>query len=59
MNVARPPASAAMRRTDAVARAIGVALALYLAIVTVPIWRFATASGTGVALVTHLTSRCG
>jgi membrane-associated phospholipid phosphatase len=54
MNVARPPVSAATRRTDAVARAIGIALAIYLAIVTIPIWRFASASGTRVALVTHL-----
>ncbi|HET9796699.1 MAG TPA: phosphatase PAP2 family protein [Gemmatimonadaceae bacterium] len=54
MNVARPPVSAATRRTDAVARAIGVALAIYLAIVTFPIWRYATASGTHVALATHL-----
>jgi membrane-associated phospholipid phosphatase len=54
MNVARPPVSAATRRTDAVARAIGIALAVYLAIVTIPIWRYAAASGTRVALATHL-----
>jgi membrane-associated phospholipid phosphatase len=54
MNVARPPVSAATRRTDAVARAIGIALAVYLAIVTIPIWRYAAVSGTRLPLVTHL-----
>jgi membrane-associated phospholipid phosphatase len=54
MSVAHPLVPAPTRRTDAVARAIGVALATYLAIVTFPIWRYATASGTHVALVTHL-----
>jgi membrane-associated phospholipid phosphatase len=54
MSVARPLISAPTRRTDAVARTIGVALAIYLAIVTVPIWRYASASGTHIPLVTHL-----
>jgi membrane-associated phospholipid phosphatase len=48
------PVSAAADRSDAVTYALGVALAIYLATVTIPIARYVLASGAGAALATHL-----
>jgi len=44
----------AASRSDRIGRAIAVALAIYLAIATIPIWRYAGASGTTLPLVVHL-----
>ena len=41
-------------RSDRIGRGIAIALAIYLALVTVPVWRYADASGTMLPLVVHL-----
>jgi membrane-associated phospholipid phosphatase len=44
----------AASRSDRIGRAIAVALAIYLALVTIPVWRYAAATGTTLPLVVHL-----
>jgi hypothetical protein len=46
--------SAAPNRSDGIGRAIALALATYLALVTWPVWIFARASGSALSLVAHL-----
>ena len=41
-------------RSDRIGRGIAVALAVYLALVSIPVWRYAAASGTTLPLVVHL-----
>lgn len=41
-------------RSDRIGRAIAFALAIYLALVTVPVWRYAAAHGSTLPLVAHL-----
>lgn len=47
------PADAASR-SDRIGRGIAIALAVYLALATIPVWRYAAASGTMLPLVVHL-----
>ena len=42
-------------RSDRVGRAIAIALAVYLSLVTWPVWRFARSSGDTLPLLAHLT----
>lgn len=45
----------AARRSDRIGRAIAIALAIYLTLVTWPVVRHASASGSGIPLAVHLT----
>ena len=58
MNVAPPSplATDADRRSDQVARAIGRAIAIYLAAATWPVWRYARASESWTPLALHLVA---
>lgn len=58
MNVVSPPPRAidSDRRSDEVARAIGRALAIYFALATWPVWRYARPSGSWTPLALHLVA---